>query len=194
MLFLFLALLLFIFCALLFCNYFVTIAISVFVRFLFWIFFLNFIVPSAPPSNVTVLVISSSSLLITWSDVPMEQKNGKIIGYKIDLFSKNENEYVEIKNGSQFSFQKENLKKYYNYSIRIAAETSVGHGNYSAWIQKRTLQDSKTNVLFFSPFFCLTFLFMILLVCVSVFPLSVPDSVIFFISSFWLFSTPSIFY
>ena len=87
----------------------------------------------------------------------MEQKNGKIIGYKIDLFSKNKNECVEIKNGSQFSFQKENLMKYYNYSIRIAAETSAGHGNYSSWNQRRTLQDSKRNVLFVCFAICISF-------------------------------------
>ena len=92
----------------------------------------------------------------------MSQWSRKIIGYKMDLFSENKKEHVEIKNGSQFSFQTENLKKYYNYSIRIAAVTSVGHGNYSSWNQKRTLQDSKRNVLLLFRYY-LFYLFSVLL-------------------------------
>ena len=41
------------------------------------------------------------------------------------------------------TLQKGGLKIYYNYSVRIASETSAGRGNYSSWFEFRTKQSGK---------------------------------------------------
>ena len=75
----------------------------------------------------------------------MEYRNGEIIGYEITLYDvwESTSENITIYNESQFVFVKDNLKKYHNYSVQIAAKTSVGRGEYGSWIETKTLEDSK---------------------------------------------------
>jgi len=40
-------------------------------------------VPSAAPSNVTAVAVSSTCILVTWSPVPTILQNGLILGYKV---------------------------------------------------------------------------------------------------------------
>ena len=110
-------------------------------------FFLDILVPSAPPQNVRITP-NSSWVVIRWSRVPMEHRNGEITGYDIELYDvlnsiKINGSYVLENNEGQLDFQKSGLKIYSNYSVRIAAETSAGRGNYSSWIEFRTKQSGK---------------------------------------------------
>ena len=111
-------------------------------------FFCN-LVPSAPPHNVTVTALSSSSLSIRWSPVPTMHRNGKIIGYSIVLYDELMNTSKHIMIGGENEELYFDVKKYYNYSIRVAANTSVGRGEYSSWIKIRTLEDGKKNMYYF---------------------------------------------
>ena len=78
----------------------------------------------------------------------MEYRNGEITGYVIILHdvSENTSQHITIYNQSQHVFVKDGLKKYSHYSIQIAAKTSVGRGEYSSWIETKTLEDSKENL------------------------------------------------
>ena len=40
------------------------------------------LVPTLPPSNVTAQVINSSSIIVRWDPVPVEGRNGIILGYE----------------------------------------------------------------------------------------------------------------
>ena len=42
-------------------------------------------VPSAGPANVTAIAQSSTSILVTWSEVPKPHQNGEIRGYKVRI-------------------------------------------------------------------------------------------------------------
>ena len=44
-------------------------------------------VPTTGPSNVTAIAQSSTSILVTWSEVPKPHQNGEIRGYKVNLDS-----------------------------------------------------------------------------------------------------------
>ena len=78
-----------------------------------------------------VTALSSTSLKITWSNVPEEHRNGVIIGYDVIVYDvlKNTSENITV---NEKQFQKYGLKKYYNYSICVSARTSIGRGNCSA--------------------------------------------------------------
>ena len=121
-------------------------------------FFCPVLVPSAPPENVTLTALSSSSLLVKWSDVPMEHRNGEIVGYVIKMWSYvlNYTETIQINNRSQYIFQKDGLNKYQKYWFVVRAKTSVGWGSRK-WVMGWTLQDSK------KMFFYLILLLLLLL-------------------------------
>ena len=75
----------------------------------------------------------SSSMFIRWSRVPVEHRNGEITGYYIELYDVLKNikingSYVPENDEYRLNFTVRGLKKYYNYSVRIAAETSSGRG------------------------------------------------------------------
>ena len=120
---------------------------SFFIFYTSCILFLDILVPSAPPQNVRITPYSSS-MFIRWSRVPVEHRNGEITGYYIELYDVLKNikingSYVPENDEYRLNFTVRGLKKYYNYSVRIAAETSSGRGNYSSWIEFRTKQSGK---------------------------------------------------
>lgn len=41
-------------------------------------------VPSAGPSNISAVAASSTSINVTWADVPLYDRNGMIQGYKVN--------------------------------------------------------------------------------------------------------------
>ncbi|XP_046857453.1 receptor-type tyrosine-protein phosphatase T-like isoform X2 [Xenia sp. Carnegie-2017] len=88
-------------------------------------------VPDGPPLNVTVAVVNSSSLSITWKPPDISKRNGKIINYTICI--------TRWKNGTcsgNFTTKNQNfivndLKPATTYYISILASTIIGRGNYS---------------------------------------------------------------
>lgn len=41
-------------------------------------------VPSSGPTNVSALATTSSSMLVRWSEIPEADRNGLVLGYKVD--------------------------------------------------------------------------------------------------------------
>ena len=44
-----------------------------------------FLVPSGPPTDVSVMILSQTSILIRWNTPEVFEQNGPIVGYKIVL-------------------------------------------------------------------------------------------------------------
>ena len=100
--------------------------------------------PFGPPQNVQGQVRSSTSILVTWDEVPAEQQNGIITGYTITYKSQTENENGSVQvNGSVRQTELTNLKEFVKYNITVFASTVKGDGPDSAPIVVRTDQDSK---------------------------------------------------
>jgi hypothetical protein len=53
----------------------------VYIDGLFFIFI--FLEPSAGPVNVGAIAVSSTAINVTWGDVPLYQRNGIILGYRV---------------------------------------------------------------------------------------------------------------
>ena len=108
---------------------------------------LTFLVPSAPPDNVQVLVTSSTAILVTWEPIPEIDQNGIITLHEVEFnqstFNEISNRNLTTTNGSQLIVELEGLEEYIEYSVRVRAYTSVGPGPFSVAVMNRTLEDGK---------------------------------------------------
>ena len=88
---------------------------------------------------------SSTSILVSWDEVPADQQNGIITGYTITYQSLTENHNGNVPvgpNDRQKSITA--LKEYVNYNIMVFASTVKGDGPRSSPVLVvRTDQDSK---------------------------------------------------
>ena len=100
--------------------------------------------PAVPPTNVRGRNTSSTSILVTWDEVPTDGQNGIITSYTITYQSltQDHNGHFTV----EFSAHQTvltGLKKYVNYSITVFASTVKGNGPASSPIIVSTDQDSK---------------------------------------------------
>ncbi|XP_065901361.1 phosphatidylinositol phosphatase PTPRQ-like [Dysidea avara] len=99
--------------------------------------------PSAPPQNITTMVINSTSISVFWDPPPFSDQNGVITGYRVSFTNVNRSSIL-IKDIIQSTVTATNLKEFEVYSITIAANTFVGRGPFSAPVSNETLKDANT--------------------------------------------------
>uniref|UniRef100_A0A3Q3VZI8 Uncharacterized protein n=1 Tax=Mola mola TaxID=94237 RepID=A0A3Q3VZI8_MOLML len=101
-------------------------------------------VPSGSPMNVTAEALSSTRILLTWSAVPLAQKNGVILGYKV-LYNEKDSggpPSVQLADGEGIlSVVIGALQKYTVYVLQVLAFTQIGDGPPSNPILLRTRED-----------------------------------------------------
>ena len=106
-----------------------------------------FIEPTAAPENVTGHNTSSTSISVSWSEVPVADRNGIILSYTVTFQSQTEND-----SGSEKvlhptrSLELSGLKEFVKYNIAVLATTAKGDGRASGVIVVRTDQDGKANM------------------------------------------------
>ena len=107
-------------------------------------------VPRLPPQNVSVDNITSTTIILSWSEVPAIDQNGIIIEYEVEY---TQNTTFDITNQSVMinstTVELTDLHEYVQYSIRVRAYTSIGSGPYTTVINVTTAQDGK-NVVYFA--------------------------------------------
>lgn len=94
---------------------------------------------------MTVANTSSTSLLVQWSPVPENDRNGVILGYKIFYKRSGTNDTVVSKHCIPDTSAADitMLRKYTAYDIQILAYTIKGDGRLSDVVIARTAEDSK---------------------------------------------------
>ena len=124
-----------------------------------WELFISKSEPGAP-QNVTGYNTSSTSIIVSWDEVPPDQQNGIITGYTITYQSQTQNDNGNVSAGPN-DRQKNitGLKEYVDYNIRVFASTVKGNGPQSSPVLVvRTDQDSKlfsvVKLLGFFHFLC----------------------------------------
>ena len=109
-----------------------------------------FLEPSAAPVSLQGHNKSSTSIFVTWGQVPPSDQNGVILNYTVS--------YKETTHGSaktvtvdepKNSTTLKGLNKYTNYSITVFASTIKGGGIASEPIFVITDQDSKIDSVFY---------------------------------------------
>ena len=100
--------------------------------------------PNAPPSNVTGHNASSTSIFVSWGQVPFPDQNGVIVSYTVN-YTWLPSGPLQTKTESAAANQTTltGLNEYTNYSITVFASTSKGAGNQSTPIVVITDEDSK---------------------------------------------------
>ena len=100
-----------------------------------------FIGPDAPPQNVTGYNISSTSINVTWNEVPEDKQHGDIIRYTV-MYNKTTNVINKSEVTEKF-FELKVLDKYTIYDIKVLAATRKGDGPASDPIKVQTDEDSE---------------------------------------------------
>ena len=113
--------------------------------------------PTEVPRNVSVIVNSSHSIMLTWERPSPEQENGLLIRYHVIII---ETQIHYTDNGSEITGLQTYLNRTfnvsegrsqligmlhpdYNYTFRIAAATGPGIGPFSEAITNRTDMDGE---------------------------------------------------
>ena len=84
--------------------------------------------PSAPPTSVSVSMVNSTAIAVQWGPVDCIHRNGDIIGYTVQYGRKTVSISGDAGGGM---YVLSGLMPSSIYSIRVAAETSAGVGNFS---------------------------------------------------------------
>ena len=103
-----------------------------------------FIGPGAPPQNVTGYNTSSTSINVTWNEVPEDKQHGDIIRYTV-MYNKTTNVFnkSEVTQISEKIVELKGLDKYTIYDIKVLAATKIGDGPASDPIKVQTDEDSE---------------------------------------------------
>ena len=103
--------------------------------------------PSAPPQDVTTMVINSTSISVYWNPPPLPDQNGNIIGYQLMITNQNRSNssafIVNITNVT--SYVAISLQEFEVYSFKIAAMTAIGLGPFSDAVTNQTSQGGKCS-------------------------------------------------
>ena len=118
---------------------------------------LHCIVPAEAPRNVSVMVDSSRSIMLTWERPSPEEENGLLLIYHVIVIETQihyTDEGAEIRGMERYLNRTYNVSERreqlidtlhpdYNYTVRIAAATEPGIGPFSDPITERTDMDGE---------------------------------------------------
>ncbi|XP_072174378.1 protogenin B-like [Diadema setosum] len=94
--------------------------------------------PSTWP-EFSVTSESPTSITVTWNEIPMNRANGVITGYAIAFYAQGSLTYNRTEVDSHLrEFVLSDVMPNSNYSVKMAAKTSVGYGVYSDWVTVTT--------------------------------------------------------
>lgn len=103
-----------------------------------------FAVPAAAPSNLTAYGTSSTTIKLQWSKIPKFYSNGNISYYSINQTEiPTGRKWIQLVRGDTVGTEHRQLKKFTNYSFRIAGINDRGIGLYSLSVPASTQQDGK---------------------------------------------------
>ena len=110
---------------------------------LFLFFIVLFVkVPTGPPENFTLQVLSSRAVLVSWRPPTFEHQNGVIITYTIVLIELLTNTTLTYEQGGNYTkLTVDELHPYHEYKCSMVAATRVGNGPFTGSITIRTLED-----------------------------------------------------
>ena len=103
--------------------------------------FYSFSVPITPPQNITATNSGSTSIVISFGQIPIEYRQGVIIGYMVKI--RKSNDVWMAFNTDSLSIEVKNLEKWTLYEYKIAGLTSIGIGAYSVLNDVRTDEDGE---------------------------------------------------
>ncbi|KAM9540273.1 LOW QUALITY PROTEIN: netrin receptor DCC [Salvelinus alpinus] len=95
-------------------------------------------VPSGPPQNISLEVVLSRSIKLSWQPPPPNSQNGFITGYKLRYRKTGRRGDQEAIEPNNFWYLFTGLEKGSQYSFQVAAMTANGTGPASEWFTAET--------------------------------------------------------
>ena len=95
--------------------------------------------PASAPTSFVASEITSSSVTLSWNEIPFEDQNGIVREYIINITEVNTGSIVQ-KVSTTNSLTLENLHPYYTYAVMVAAYT-IESGPYSMVFNFTTAED-----------------------------------------------------
>ena len=102
-------------------------------------------VPQSGPISIEANATSSTTIVVKWSEVPKQDRNGQIDGYKVFYGSTGRALVMQktIPNNATFTTTLTELKKFVTYQIQVLAYTRLGDGALSLPpVRVQTFEDS----------------------------------------------------
>ena len=104
--------------------------------------------PSGSPVNVVSQTESSTSINVTWDEVPAVERNGNITHYEVEYSHTNFDDANRIikqllSDEANRTVVLDSLHEFTEYRIRVRAYTKAGFGPYSNQTTSITFQDSE---------------------------------------------------
>ena len=88
--------------------------------------------PSAAPINLRLVHRDSRFIVVDWDPIPQSAENGVLNGYKVEYWAKQHNQSAVRKTSSdEYTAFLYGLSYNTVYTIRVAAFTSSGSGDFS---------------------------------------------------------------
>ena len=109
--------------------------------------------PSGYPQGLSTTTISATSATLSWSEPPLEQQNGVIIGYVISVLVLEDNSTFNLSSTST-SVTLTALKPYHTYICIVAAQTAVGTGPFGTQLTFLTLEAGKAVCMNQTNYYC----------------------------------------
>ena len=106
--------------------------------------------PATAPRNVSVVVISSTDIEVSWEELQLIDENGEIIFYEVEfvpLMLFDGQIAANTTRTSLLNITLTALEEYVEYRVRVRAHTIAGAGPYSDPIIRRTLQAGSYYIL-----------------------------------------------
>ena len=100
--------------------------------------YFQFVVPSAPPSHVTISKVTGTEITVQWRPVDCIHHNGDIISYLLQ-YEVQESGDTQTSTATGEVVTITNLMSSTTYSIKVAAINSVGTAEFSPAIMTETL-------------------------------------------------------
>ncbi|XP_024910058.1 protein tyrosine phosphatase receptor type Fa isoform X2 [Cynoglossus semilaevis] len=101
--------------------------------------------PSAPPQDVRLLSLSSTSIKVSWVAPPKDSHHGEIVSYSLAYQAvageDTERHLVSGIAPTETSYTLTDLEKWTEYMVWVGAHTDVGAGPESPEVRWRTLED-----------------------------------------------------
>ncbi|XP_058880325.1 netrin receptor DCC-like isoform X2 [Acipenser ruthenus] len=95
-------------------------------------------VPSSPPQNISLEVVNSRSIKVSWMPPPSNMQNGFITGYKIRHRKTGRRGEQETLEPNNLWYLFTGLEKGSQYSFQVAAMTVIGTGPSTEWYTAET--------------------------------------------------------
>ena len=90
-----------------------------------------------------VVNTTSTAIVLSWQPPPIEDQNGAITGYVLNITLLETGESQEVLTGST-NYTLDPVMPNTLYTAAVAAQTSAGRGPFSAVVSVRTLEDGNT--------------------------------------------------